>query len=83
MVRAGLTPFQALQTGTVNVGKYFGTEVGTVAAGQRADLIVLDANPIENIENSSKIAGVMLAGRWMPREEIQKKLKGTSEVAGQ
>lgn len=81
MVRAGLTPLQALQTGTVNVGKYFGTEVGTVAAGQRADLILLDANPVENIENSSKIAGVMLDGRWMARDEIDKKLNGTPENA--
>jgi imidazolonepropionase-like amidohydrolase len=83
MVRAGLTPFQALQTGTVNVGTYFGTAVGTVAAGQRADLILLDANPVEDIENSSKIAGVMLNGRWMPRDEIQKTLNGRSEVARQ
>ena len=76
MVEAGLTPFQALQTGTVNVGKYFGTEssTGTVAAGKRADLILLDANPVENIDNSSKIAGVMIDGRWMPRDEIQKRL---------
>ena len=80
MVQAGLTPFQALQTGTVNVGKYFGTEssTGTVAAGKRADLILLDANPVENIDNSTKIAGVMIDGRWMAREEIQKRLNAGS-----
>jgi imidazolonepropionase-like amidohydrolase len=74
MVQAGLTPFQALQTGTVNVGKYFGTESGAVAAGKRGDLILLDANPVDNIENSSKIAGVMINGRWMARDEIKKRL---------
>lgn len=78
MVQAGLTPFQALQTGTANVGKYFGTESGTVAAGKRADLLLLDANPVENIDNSSKVAGVMINGRWMARDEIQKRLDAGS-----
>lgn len=78
MVQAGLTPFQALQTGTINVARYFGTEssTGTVSAGKRADLILLDENPTEQIENSSKIAGVMINGRWMSREEIQGVLDG-------
>ena len=74
MVQAGLTPFQALQTGTVNVGKYFGTTSGRVAAGQRADLLLLEENPVEDIDNSSRIAGVMINGRWMAAEGIQKRL---------
>jgi imidazolonepropionase-like amidohydrolase len=78
MVQAGLTPFQALQMGTVNVARYFGTpgSSGTVAAGKRGDLLLLDANPVENIDNSTRIAGVILAGRWMPRADIQKQLDG-------
>jgi imidazolonepropionase-like amidohydrolase len=77
LVEAGLTPFQALQTGTVNVARYFGTEAegGTVAAGRRADLVLLDANPLENIANSARIAGVMLNGRWMDRAAIDKRLQ--------
>ena len=60
LVDAGLTPYQALRTGTTNVGVYFKTEstTGTIAAGKRADLLLLDANPLQNIDNTWKIAGV-------------------------
>jgi imidazolonepropionase-like amidohydrolase len=76
LVDAGLTPYQALRTGTKNVGTYFKTEstTGTVAAGKRADLLLLDANPLQNIENSTKIAGVMVNGRWLSRAELDKRL---------
>jgi imidazolonepropionase-like amidohydrolase len=76
LVAAGLTPYQALKTGTVNIGVYFGAEktTGTVATGKRADLLLLDANPLENITNTTKIAGVMLNGRWLPKAEIDKRL---------
>jgi hypothetical protein len=77
LVAAGFTPFQALQTGTVNPARYFGTaaSTGTVARGMRADLLLLDSNPITDVENTTKIAGVMLNGRWMSRQEIDKRLK--------
>ena len=77
LVTAGFTPFQALQTGTVNPARYFGTSssTGTVARGMRADLLLLDANPLNDIANTTKIAGVMLNGKWMSRQEIDKKLK--------
>ena len=76
LVAAGLTPYQALRTGTVNVGTYFNDPTtGTIANGKRADLVLLDANPLEKIENSSAIAGVMLNGRWMSRAEIDKRLE--------
>jgi imidazolonepropionase-like amidohydrolase len=76
MVKAGLTPFQALQTGTANVGVYFATadSTGTVTRGKRADLLLLDANPLTDIANSSRVAGVMLNGRWMSRADIDKRL---------
>ncbi len=76
LVDAGLTPYQALRTGTKNVGMYFKTEstTGTIAAGKRADLVLLDANPLQDIENSMKIAGVMVNGRWMSKAEIDKRL---------
>jgi imidazolonepropionase-like amidohydrolase len=81
MVMAGFTPFQALQSGTINPARYFGTEssTGTVASGMRSDLLLMDANPLENIENSTKIAGVMMNGRWMSRAELDKKLKSLAE----
>lgn len=76
LVDAGLTPYQALRTGTANVGVYFKTEAttGTLAAGKRADLLLLDANPLQNIDNTWKIAGVMVNGRWLSKAEIDKRL---------
>jgi imidazolonepropionase-like amidohydrolase len=76
LVDAGLTPYQALRTGTKNVSTYFGTEstTGTVGAGKRADLVLLDANPLENIDNSTRIAGVMVNGRWLAKADIDKRL---------
>jgi imidazolonepropionase-like amidohydrolase len=82
MVKAGLTPFQALQSGTLNAAIYFNAEdeFGTVRAGRRADLILLDENPFKDVANVSRRAGVMLRGRWMPETEIQKML---GEISGQ
>ena len=76
IVAAGLTPYEALKSGTANVGVYFGTQssVGTVAAGKRADLILLEANPLTNIANSSRIAGVMVNGRWLSKADIDARL---------
>jgi imidazolonepropionase-like amidohydrolase len=74
MIDAGLTPYQALKTGTTNVGLYFGTTDGVVAAGRRADLVLLDANPLQAIANSSKIAGVMVNGRWLSKADIDARL---------
>jgi imidazolonepropionase-like amidohydrolase len=77
-VAAGLTPYQALVTGTRNVAAFFKVEkeAGTVTTGKRADLILLDANPLSDITNTTKIAGVMLGGKCMSKEDIQKKLDG-------
>jgi imidazolonepropionase-like amidohydrolase len=81
IVAAGLTPYQALRSGTANIGTYFGTEstTGTIAAGKRADLLLLDANPLQNIANSARIAGVMVNGRWLSRDYIDKQLAAGPE----
>ena len=78
IVAAGLTPYEALKSGTANVGVYFGTQstAGTVTAGKRADLILLEANPLTNIANSSRIAGVMVNGRWLSKADIDARLAG-------
>lgn len=75
-VASGLTPYQALVTGTRNVAAFFKVEkeAGTVTAGKRADLILLDANPLADIANTMKIAGVVMGGKWMAKDDIQKKL---------
>jgi imidazolonepropionase-like amidohydrolase len=80
LVAAGLTPWQALETGTRNVARYFDTlgETGTVERGKRADLVLLDADPLADIRNTTRRAGVMVRGRWLPQAEIEARL---AEVA--
>ena len=74
-VASGLTPYQALATGTRNVAAYLNRpDGGTIRQGARADLVLLDANPLENIANTTRIAGVMIAGRWIPKTEIDRRL---------
>ena len=71
LVAAGLTPYQALRTGTVNVATFLGEEgrSGVVRQGARADLILLDGNPLQDIANTLRISGVMVNGRWIGTEE--------------
>jgi imidazolonepropionase-like amidohydrolase len=75
-VASGLTPYQALATGTRAVAHHLGTqaESGTIESGKRADLVLLDGNPLQDISSTSKIAGVMIGGRWLPKSEIDRRL---------
>ncbi|HYW12705.1 MAG TPA: amidohydrolase family protein [Longimicrobium sp.] len=77
MRAAGMSPFDILATGTRNVGAYFqrADAFGTVAVGRRADLLLLDADPLADEANLQRIAGVMARGRWMSRDEIQTRLE--------
>lgn len=81
LVEAGLTPYQALATGNVNVAKFLGEEgeFGQVAVGQRADLVLLEANPLEDIGNFARRAGVMLGGRWLPAAELEAGLEDIAQ----
>jgi hypothetical protein len=76
MQAAGLTPYQVLATGTREAARYFGGEArfGTIAPGRRADLILLTANPLRDLGNVQRRAGVMVRGRWLAEEEIQVRL---------
>lgn len=69
---AGMSPYEVLKSGTVNVGEYFAKQdaFGTIARGQRADLVLLEANPLTDIRNIERIAGVMVRGRWLSRTEL-------------
>jgi imidazolonepropionase-like amidohydrolase len=76
MVASGLTPYEVLATGTREAARYFDAadEFGTVAPGMRADLILLDADPLADVGNVRRRAGVMVRGKWWPEAEIQARL---------
>jgi len=72
LVAAGLSPLEALRSATRNAAEFFGESElwGTVAPGMRADLVLLDADPLEDIGNTQRIAGVFSGGRFFDREQL-------------
>ncbi|NIL94797.1 MAG: amidohydrolase family protein [Woeseiaceae bacterium] len=74
LVAAGLTPFEALETGTAAVAEFFGSNGGYVAAGKDADLVLLDANPLDDISHSRRVYGVMVRGQWFDYQELHERL---------
>jgi len=76
LVAAGLTPYQALKTGTVNVASYLNiANAGVIETGAVADLILIGGNPLADITQTKKVEGVMLRGQWMSRAYIDAGLK--------
>jgi len=71
-----LTPYQALRASTTNPFEFLGEleEAGTIEVGKRANLVLLEANPLENISNTQKIAGVMIQSRWLSKAEIKARM---------
>lgn len=71
---AGLSPYATLAAATRNPAEFFGAigKTGTIEKGKRADLVLLEANPLENISNTERRAGVMLKGRWFTQAELNK-----------
>lgn len=82
LVRAGLTPLEALQTATRNPAKYLGLldRLGTIERRKIADLVLLEADPLEDIGNTRKIAAVIIGGRFIPKESLDE-MKASAEVA--
>ncbi|RAW00298.1 amidohydrolase family protein [Pseudochryseolinea flava] len=79
LTQAGLTPYQALKTGTINAGKYLRLDKsGFIAPGTIADLILINGNPLTDISQTRNIAGVFLNGQWLSREYIDKGLEALS-----
>ena len=76
MVAAGMTPMEILVSGTRSVGEYLRDEdtFGTITEGSRADLVLLNANPLEDVMHVFDQAGVMVRGRWVPKSEIEERL---------
>ena len=69
LVEAGLSPQVALEAATRNPAEWLGIldESGTIEIGKRADLVLLGANPLEEISNTRRIEGVMVGGQWLSR----------------
>jgi len=83
LVQAGFKPLEALRAGTVNPARFLGRErdFGTVAPGKMADLILLDANPLEDISNTRKIAAIVYRGKLFPRASLDAMLAKIEALA--
>lgn len=77
LAAAGYTPLEVLRAGTVNPARYLQREgdFGVIAAGARADLVLLEGNPLEDIRRLRLRAGVMAAGVWFPAQQLQDRLE--------
>jgi imidazolonepropionase-like amidohydrolase len=73
LIQAGFTPYQAIETGTRNAAEVMSKldEFGTVTVGKRADLILVEQNPLADVANAGERAGVMLRGTWLPEAQLQ------------
>jgi imidazolonepropionase-like amidohydrolase len=76
LVEAGLSPYHALRAATANASAFLGSSpcIGHVRARCVADLLLLDANPLSGIGNTRRMAGVMVRGRWVSRQELDRLL---------
>lgn len=75
LVESGLTPYQAIATGTTAVAEFLGSNSGRVEVGRDADLVLLDSNPLLDISNTRRVHGVVLRGVWYSSAELQDRLK--------
>lgn len=77
LVEAGFTPYEALDADTAQAATYLGrrTEFGRIVPGLRADLLLLRENPLEDIARTRERAGVVVRGRWLPQEELDRRLE--------
>jgi imidazolonepropionase-like amidohydrolase len=83
MVQAGLSPMQALQAATSTPARFLGfaNQQGAIASGQRADLLLLDANPLDEIHNTQKIRAVVLNGKFLDRAALDELLTNAERFA--
>lgn len=77
--RGGMSPIEALRTGTIEAARSLGydADVGSLEPGKLADLVVLDADPTQDIRNSDKISKVMIGGRLLDAATLNEELTGT------
>jgi len=74
-VQAGLTPMQAIQASTRNAARFLHVEYGTIDVGKTASLVLLDANPLNDIRNTRKISAVILEGKFVERSQLDSLLR--------
>ena len=76
-VDAGLTHYEAIKAGTSDAAEFLNAAdtFGTVAVGKRADLILVNGNPLEDVRNVARRTGVMVRGQWLPEEKLQEMLE--------
>jgi imidazolonepropionase-like amidohydrolase len=78
LVAAGLTPYEAIRTGTTDAAEYLDDDFGVVAPGKRADLLLLDADPLADVRNIARREGVMVRGRWLRDTQLRESLEGVA-----
>jgi imidazolonepropionase-like amidohydrolase len=85
LVKAGLTPTESLRAATLNPAKFFGLDqtLGTIEQGKLADLVLLEANPLEDIRNTQRIDAVIMNGRFYDRKALDKMLAQAQTLANQ
>jgi imidazolonepropionase-like amidohydrolase len=83
-VKAGLTPAHALQTATINAARYLDLQqqYGTVSGGKIADLVILDANPLTDISNTTKINTVIVHGKVYSRGALDNMMEAVKKMNG-
>jgi imidazolonepropionase-like amidohydrolase len=76
LCEAGLTPFEAIQAGTINAAHCLNkaNEIGTIEPGKKADLLLVNTNPLDDIDALRAYCGVMIKGQWMSRDECSRLL---------
>jgi imidazolonepropionase-like amidohydrolase len=82
LVRSGFSPTQALQAATLNPALFLAEldKFGVVETGHAADLVLLEANPLEDIRNTRKIAAVIMGGKYYSRQELDRMLAQIAEM---
>jgi len=79
MTQAGLTPLDILQSATIRAAEYTGRRCGEIKAGQCADLLLVEANPLADLNNLRRVAGVMANGQWLSVPELRRRLRAIHE----
>jgi imidazolonepropionase-like amidohydrolase len=82
LVDAGLSPYEALRAGTRDAARFLEVEndFGTISVGKRADLLLVDANPLDNVANVSHRLGVMARGRWYTQADLFARLEALAQT---